>query len=155
MTFDNQQHFNSDLLLMLFPFLIVLYEVRVITAVNSSFQYLKLVGNAVNDLPMESLGLLFQLYYEVVLIQKIPTLIKKYVTDFFLHEGKRNKFEGNEEKAANTLQTLRFYVLKIGHSRVPLRCLCFFKNESNCETILMKMTLICMKMKLHAEVIFT
>ena len=34
-------------------------------------------------------------------------------------------------------------------SLVPL-----FQSESTCETILMKMTLICMKMKLHAELIF-
>ena len=30
-----------------------------------------------------------------------------------------------------------------------------FQSECNCETILMKMTLVCMKMKLHAELIFT
>ena len=29
-----------------------------------------------------------------------------------------------------------------------------FQSESKCETFLMKMTLICMKMKLHAELIF-
>ena len=29
-----------------------------------------------------------------------------------------------------------------------------FQSESKCETILMKMTLICMRMKLHAELIF-
>ena len=29
-----------------------------------------------------------------------------------------------------------------------------FQSESKCETILMKMSLICMKMKLHAELIF-
>ena len=29
-----------------------------------------------------------------------------------------------------------------------------FQSESKCETILMKMTLICMKMKSHAELIF-
>ena len=29
-----------------------------------------------------------------------------------------------------------------------------FQSESKCENILMKMTLICMKMKLHAELIF-
>ena len=34
-------------------------------------------------------------------------------------------------------------------SLVPL-----FQNESKCETILMKMTLICMKKKLRAELIF-
>ena len=34
-------------------------------------------------------------------------------------------------------------------SLVPL-----FQSESKCETILMKMALICMKMKLHAELIF-
>ena len=34
-------------------------------------------------------------------------------------------------------------------SLVPL-----FQSESKCETIAMKMTLICMKMKLHAELIF-
>ena len=34
-------------------------------------------------------------------------------------------------------------------SPVPL-----FQSESKCETILMKMTLICMKIKLHAELIF-
>ena len=34
-------------------------------------------------------------------------------------------------------------------SHVPL-----FQSESNCETILMEMTLICMKMKLHTELIF-
>ena len=33
-------------------------------------------------------------------------------------------------------------------SLVPL-----FQRESKCETILMKMTLICMKMKLHVELI--
>ena len=40
----------------------------------------------------------------------------------------------------------------IGHfpsSLVPL-----FQSESKCETILMKMTLICMRMKLHAELIY-
>ena len=35
-------------------------------------------------------------------------------------------------------------------SLVPL-----FQSESKCETILMKVTLICMKMKLHAELIFS
>ena len=34
-------------------------------------------------------------------------------------------------------------------SLVPL-----FQSESKCETILMKMTLICIKMKKHAELIF-
>ena len=34
-------------------------------------------------------------------------------------------------------------------SLVPL-----FQSDSDCETILMKMTLTCMKMKLHAELIF-
>ena len=34
-------------------------------------------------------------------------------------------------------------------SLVPL-----FQSKSKCETILKKMTLICMKMKLHAELIF-
>ena len=37
----------------------------------------------------------------------------------------------------------------MGHSLVPL-----FQIESKCETIRMKMTLICMKIKLHAELIF-
>ena len=40
----------------------------------------------------------------------------------------------------------------IGHFRVPL-CLCF-KVSLNFKTILMKMTLICIKMKLHSELIF-
>ena len=35
------------------------------------------------------------------------------------------------------------------YSLVPL-----FQSESKCETILMKMTLIFMKMKMHAELIF-
>ena len=30
-----------------------------------------------------------------------------------------------------------------------------FQSESKCETILMKMTLICLKIKLHAELVFT
>ena len=30
-----------------------------------------------------------------------------------------------------------------------------FQSESKCKTILMKMTLICMKINLHAELIFT
>ena len=34
-------------------------------------------------------------------------------------------------------------------SLVPL-----FQSESKCKTVLMKMTLICMKMTLHAELIF-
>ena len=29
-----------------------------------------------------------------------------------------------------------------------------FQSESKCETILMKMALICMKMNLHAELVF-
>ena len=42
--------------------------------------------------------------------------------------------------------------ISIGHFRslVPL-----FQNESKCEAILMKMAFISMKMKLHAELIFT
>ena len=44
-----------------------------------------------------------------------------------------------------------YFVLN-GHFRVPLCPL--FQSESKCDTILMKMTLICMKMKLHAELIF-
>ena len=44
-----------------------------------------------------------------------------------------------------------YYLLD--YFRVPL-CLCFKAIESKCETILVKMTLICMKMKLHAELIF-
>ena len=41
---------------------------------------------------------------------------------------------------------------QIGHFRVPL-CLCF-KMSHKYKTILMKMNFICMKMKLHAELIF-
>ena len=36
----------------------------------------------------------------------------------------------------------------------PSSFVSLFQSESKCETILMKMTLICLKMKLHAEVIF-
>ena len=36
----------------------------------------------------------------------------------------------------------------------PSSLMPLFQSESKCETILMKMTLICMKMKLHAELIF-
>ena len=36
----------------------------------------------------------------------------------------------------------------------PSSLMPLFQSESQCETILMKMTLICMKMKLHAEPIF-
>ena len=40
---------------------------------------------------------------------------------------------------------------KIGHFRVFVS---LFQSEFKCETIVMKMTLICMRMKLHAELIF-
>ena len=36
----------------------------------------------------------------------------------------------------------------------PSSLVSLFQSKSKCETILMKMTLICMKMKLHAELIF-
>ena len=36
----------------------------------------------------------------------------------------------------------------------PSSLVLLFQSKSKCETILMKMTLICMKMKLHAELIF-
>ena len=36
----------------------------------------------------------------------------------------------------------------------PSSLVSLFQSESKCETILMKMTLICKKMKLHAELIF-
>ena len=36
----------------------------------------------------------------------------------------------------------------------PSSLLPLFQSESKCETIVMKMSLICMKMKLHAELIF-
>ena len=45
------------------------------------------------------------------------------------------------------------HINSIGHFRVPSD-VPLFQSESECETILMKMTLICMKMKLHAELIF-
>ena len=41
------------------------------------------------------------------------------------------------------------YNRPIPSSLVPL-----FQSESKCETIVMKMTLICIRMKLHAELIF-
>ena len=41
------------------------------------------------------------------------------------------------------------------HNRpLPSSLVPLFQNESKCETILKKRTLICMKMKLHAELIF-
>ena len=43
--------------------------------------------------------------------------------------------------------------VSIRHFRVAL-CLCFKAIESKRETILRKMTLFCMKMKLHVELIF-
>ena len=42
---------------------------------------------------------------------------------------------------------------EIGHFRVPL-CLSVFQSESKSETILLKMTLICMKIKLHVDLVF-
>ena len=42
---------------------------------------------------------------------------------------------------------------QIGHA-FPSSLVPLFQSESKCETILMKMTLIWMKMKLHAELIF-
>ena len=42
-------------------------------------------------------------------------------------------------------------VILIGHFRVPI---CLFQSESKCENMVMKMTLICTKMKLRAELIF-
>ena len=40
------------------------------------------------------------------------------------------------------------------HRPFPSSLVPLFQNESKCETILTKMTLICMKMKLHAELSF-
>ena len=48
-----------------------------------------------------------------------------------------------------TLGTIFLQNRPFPSSLVPL-----FHSESKCKTILMKMTLICVKMKLHAELIF-
>ena len=52
---------------------------------------------------------------------------------------------------------IRFIVIQVNTSinrPFPSSLVPLFQSESKCETILMKMTLICMKMKLHAELIF-
>ena len=48
-----------------------------------------------------------------------------------------------------------YVTIQIGSNRpFPSSLVPLFHKEAKCETILMKMTLICMKMKLHAELIF-
>ena len=42
----------------------------------------------------------------------------------------------------------------VGNRPFPISLVPLFQSEFKCETILMKMTFICMKMKLHAELIF-
>ena len=42
----------------------------------------------------------------------------------------------------------------ISNTPFPSSLVPLFQSESKCDTILIKMTLICMKMKLHAELIF-
>ena len=61
------------------------------------------------------------------------------------HQGvHKNSFRDVRASQDRTLSNIPF-----PSSLVPL-----FQSESKCETILMKMTLICMKMKLRAELIF-
>ena len=68
------------------------------------------------------------------------------------HRLRGAESSGDENEVLDKEGLDSYGTLPIGHFRVPW-CLCF-QNESECETILMKMTLICMKMKLHAEVVF-
>ena len=61
----------------------------------------------------------------------------------------------------STMQNLEWWrhIVQIVHHRkrnrpFPSSLVPLFQSESKCETILMKMTLICKKMNLHAELIF-
>ena len=47
-----------------------------------------------------------------------------------------------------------FTIAAFGNRPFPSSLVPLFQSESKCETIVMKLTLICMKMKLHAELIF-
>ena len=47
-----------------------------------------------------------------------------------------------------------FHYHVLSNRPIPSSLVPLFQSESKCETILLKMTLICMKMKLHAELIF-
>ena len=44
--------------------------------------------------------------------------------------------------------------MKVADRPFPSSLVPLFQSEAKCESILIKMTLICMKMKLHAELIF-
>ena len=86
-----------------------------------------------------------------------------YSRDFISHHARR----GTNERRRTTHSLVRGVLLRCPeggpYERVhllyinrpfPSSLMPLFQSESKCKTILMKMTLICMKMKLHAELIF-
>ena len=74
------------------------------------------------------------------------------------------EYKSSEFKNSSTFQRQNDHVLNMrlisiwgtGYSnrKFPSSCLPLFQSESKCEAILVKMTLICMKMKRHAQLIF-
>ena len=72
--------------------------------------------------------------------------------DFWVHFGTMERTQ-----VFTGICGIRFIVIQINTSinrPFPSSLVALFQGESKCEAILMKITLICMKMKLHAELIF-
>ena len=52
------------------------------------------------------------------------------------------------------VKEVHYGIVQVVNKPLPSSLMPLFQSESKCEIILMKMTLICMKMTLHAELIF-
>ena len=52
------------------------------------------------------------------------------------------------------VKEVHYGIVQVVNRPIPSSLVPLFQSESKCETIVMKMTLICMRMKLHAELIF-
>ena len=79
--------------------------------------------------------------------------IQHYVIEHYV--GSLKKRERNLTECNWSWDKCHVILLKLIINRpFPSSLVPLFQSESKCETILMKMTLICMKIKLHAELIF-
>ena len=79
---------------------------------------------------------------------------KMSVALFLSFKNSRKHCEGSHQSARNWRENHVGIQLQESNRPFPSSLVPQFQSESKCETILMKMTLICMRMKLQVELIF-
>ena len=87
----------------------------------------------------------------------LPDLKSKHVRQEIVSELGRDSASvmGRQTQCLNSILHVRRHVKQANFNRpFPSSLVPQFQSESKSEIIVMKMTLICMKMKLHAELIF-